>query len=301
MFCTRSSLWGYVKSPFALRHETMRSTKHFQSYFEKGFRRGCVLKLIRNVNIVTHIEPQESPLSRDGSLEVLGNVRLALIVSIWIVSLLIVEVHFHVGHNRLRNVVYMTNEKNCSILLHFFVSCLFFDSYMRYFSVFHGLEFFITKRFVHLLLQIEKCLSETNVTFQIRSKAKLCAVQFFSEWASRINFLIMGQQNIFSYWYFLSNLFTNCKIKCSILKRHVERGMFVENLFKQPTGWIGGIWRNGSPLVFATTHLFSQGLPSLCFEAVLEFVNSPSIMQFPAQQVAKTQHQKVCCCIYMFR
>ena len=99
-----------------------------------------------------------------------------------------------------------------------------------------------------------------------------CAMQFFSQWASRIKFLIMGLKKIFSYWDFLTNFFTICKTKCSILKRHVERGTFVENFSKQPTGWIGGIWPNGSPLVFATFHLFSQGLPSLCFEAVLVFV-----------------------------
>ena len=75
----------------------MRSAEHFHSPCEKRFRQRRFHNFIKKIFIVVPLAVQNSLLFKDGSLEVVGNVRFVRIQSIRVVNLLIVDVHFNIG------------------------------------------------------------------------------------------------------------------------------------------------------------------------------------------------------------
>ena len=88
-----------VYPQFTTQQEAIKSAKHFQCPCDKIFRQRSFHYFIRKLFIVVPLEVQNSLVFRDGSLEVVGNVRFARIQSIRVVNLLIVDVHFNIGKN----------------------------------------------------------------------------------------------------------------------------------------------------------------------------------------------------------
>ena len=128
---------------------------------------------------------QNSLVLRDGSLEVVGNLRFVRIQSIRVVNLLIVDVHFNIGKKWVQYVVYMSNEKNWSLFLRrlfLFCFCFFFVFFFHFF----GIVSFVTTTPDKIQFQSQVRLSQINVKFPIRLKFKLYAV--FIEWGIRIDF-----------------------------------------------------------------------------------------------------------------
>ena len=136
---------------------------------------------------------QNSIVFRDGSLQLVGNTRFVRIQSIGVVSLLIVDVHFNIGKNWLQNVVYMSNERNWSVLLSRVFLIRFYLFFVLPFYFFAILSFVTTNR----------------DRFQFQRQVRLYPV--FIEWGSRIEFLFTGQQDIVNYWDFPSKFSRNCR------------------------------------------------------------------------------------------
>ena len=145
------------------------------------------------LSIVVPLAVQNSLVFRDGSLEVVGNVRLVRIQSIGVVNLLIVDVQFNIEKNWVQNVVHMSNERNWCLLLHrlFLVHFCFFFVLLFDFFAFVS---FVTTTFEKCQFQSQVRLSQINVIVLIRLKFKLYAV--FIAWGSRVDFLFMGRQDI---------------------------------------------------------------------------------------------------------
>ena len=145
---------------------------------------------------------------RDGSFEVVGNVKCVRIQSIRVVNLLIADVHFNIGKNWMQNVVYKSNERNwCLLLRHLFLIrfCLFFVLLFHFFAIVS----FVTTTPDKFQFQSQVRLSQINVVNPIRLKLKLCAA--FIGWGSTINFLFLGRPYIVSYCDFLSRVSRNCQ------------------------------------------------------------------------------------------
>ena len=140
---------------------------------------------------------QTSLVFIDGSLEVVGNIRFVLIQSIRVVNLLVVNVNFNIGKNWMQIVVYMSNERNWNVFLRslfLFCFCFFFVFLFYFFSI----ESFLTTTPDKFQFQSQVRLSQINVIIPMRLKFKLYAV--FIEWGCRIDFLILGRQDIVNYW-----------------------------------------------------------------------------------------------------
>ena len=171
------------------------------------FRKRSFHNFISKFFIVVPLAVQNSLVFREGSLEVVGNVRFVRIQSIRNVKLLIVDVHFNIGRNWVQNVSYMSNERNWSLLccLLIFQFCFFFVLP----SYFFGIVSFVITTPDKFQFQSRLRLSQINVIIPIRLKFKLYAV--FIKWGSRIDFLFMRRQNIVNYWDFPSKISRNCR------------------------------------------------------------------------------------------
>ena len=148
---------------------------------------------LRRFFIVVPLAVQNSLVFRDGSLEVVGNIRFVRIQSIRVVNLLIVDVHFSIGKNGVQKVVYMSNKRNWSVLLRrlfLFCFCFFFV----FLFCFFGIVSFVTTTPDKFQFQSQVRLSQINVIVPIRSKFKLYAV--FIKRGTWINFLFMPGQDI---------------------------------------------------------------------------------------------------------
>ena len=183
------------------------SAKHIQSPCEKRFKERHFHNFIRKFFIVEPLAVQNSLVFRDGSLEVVGNIRFVRIQSIRVVNVLIVDVHFNIGKNWVQNVVYMSNDGNWSVflrrLLHF-CFCLFFVLLFYSFAIVGS----VTTTPDKFQFQSQVRLSQINVIIPIRLKLKLYAV--FIKWGVGIDFLFLGQQDIVNYWDFPSKTSRNC-------------------------------------------------------------------------------------------
>ena len=73
------------------------SAKNFHSPCERRFRQRRFHNFIRKFFVVVPVAMQNSLVIRDGSLEVVRNVRLVRIQSIRVVNLLIVDIHLNIG------------------------------------------------------------------------------------------------------------------------------------------------------------------------------------------------------------
>ena len=149
---------------------------------------------------------------RVGSLEVVVNVRLVRIESIWVVLLLIVDVHLNIGKNWVQNLNYRSNEMNWSLfhilLFQFFVRfCLLLVLLFNFCAI----VIFVTTTFDKFQFQSQVRMSQSNVKFPLSLKLKFIAV--FINWCSRLNFLLVGRQNIVNYWDFPSKGSRNCQKK----------------------------------------------------------------------------------------
>ena len=81
---------------FTIQHEAIRSAKQFHSPCEKRFRQRRFHNFIKKFFIVVPLAVQNPLVFKDGSLEVVGNVRGLRIQSIRVVNLLFVDVHFNI-------------------------------------------------------------------------------------------------------------------------------------------------------------------------------------------------------------
>ena len=107
--------WGKSQSPIYHTLWSHLVCWHFHSSCEKRFRQSRFHNFIRKIFIVVPLAAPNSLLFRDGSLEVVGNVKLVRIQSIRVVNLLVVDEHFNIGKNWVQNAVYMSNERNWSL------------------------------------------------------------------------------------------------------------------------------------------------------------------------------------------
>ena len=121
---------------------------------------------------------------REKSLEVVENARPVHIASIWIVSLVIVDVHLNIGKNWVQNADHKSNDGNWSFLhqhmLHFLIG--FCISFLLSFNV-RAVVSFLTKIFDKFQFKIQIRLSQTKVLVPIRLKFKRYPV--FKMWCSR--------------------------------------------------------------------------------------------------------------------
>ena len=166
-----------VNAQIIIQHETIGSTKHFYSPCEKGLRHGCVHNFIKAfLKVIPFTIPNPFVFS-DGSLEVVWNVRFVHKQSIRVVNLLIVDVHLNIGKNCMQNVVYMSNERNWSIL--HLLLCLRFPRFSGFFFVlffyFFGFVSFVTTNLDTFQFQRQVRLSQMNAVVPIRLKVKLCS------------------------------------------------------------------------------------------------------------------------------
>ena len=101
----------------------------------------------------------------------------------------------------------MSNERNWSLLCRLFLFwfCLFFVLPFYFF----GIISFVTTTPDKFQFQSQVRLSQINAIVPIRLKfKKLYAV--VTKWASKIDFLFMGQKNILNYWEFPTKISRNC-------------------------------------------------------------------------------------------
>ena len=107
-------------------------------FVKKRLRQRRFYSFIKIFFIIVPFAEQNTFVFRDSPLEVVGNVRFVRIQSIRVVNLLIVDVHFNVGKDCVRNFVYMGNETNW-YLLHrrfFFIRfCLSFVLLLYYSAI----------------------------------------------------------------------------------------------------------------------------------------------------------------------
>ena len=83
----------------------------------KGVQTEALPKFHREILHSRTTRSAKFPCIQRRPLEAFGNVRFVSIQSIWIVNMLIVDVHFNIGKNWVRNAVYMSNERNWNLLL----------------------------------------------------------------------------------------------------------------------------------------------------------------------------------------
>ena len=153
---------------------------------------------------------QNSPVSKDDSLKVVGNVKVVHIHTIRIVNLLNFQVHFNIRKKSMQNVVYISNERNWSLLFLlrrrvFIRFCLFFVLFL----IFFGIVSFVTTTFDKIQFPSQVRLSKINRVLLILLKFKLDAVLI--EWGGSINFLFVGRQDTVNYWDFPSKISRNYK------------------------------------------------------------------------------------------
>ena len=150
---------------------------------------------------------KNSYVFRDVSLEVVGKIRFVRIQSIRVVNLLIDDVHFNIGKNWVENVVYMSNERNWSLLFRrLFHFCFRFLFVLLFY--FFGIVSFVATTPDKFQFKSQVRLSPINLIVSIRLKFILYAV--FIEWGGRIDFSFMGRQDIVNYWDSSSKISGNC-------------------------------------------------------------------------------------------
>ena len=126
--------------------------------------------------MVVPLAVQNSLVFRNGSLEVVRNLRFARLETIGSVNLLIVDVHLDIGKKWVQYVVYMSNERNWIVFLRrlfLFYFCLFF---VLLFYLF-GIVSFVTTTLEKFQFQSQVRLSQIKVTVPIRLKSKLYRVR----------------------------------------------------------------------------------------------------------------------------
>ena len=147
------------------------------------------------------------PLYSEGLLEVVANVRPVRIQSVWVVNLLIFDVHLNIGKNWVQNVVYMSNERNWNNLL-----------FHRRFP--HPLLLPLRASFFHWHFkfrnhntwQVLFLKPSTSVSNQVKVPIRLKFRIFknFIEWGGKTKFWFLGQQHIVNYWDFPSRISRKC-------------------------------------------------------------------------------------------
>ena len=172
---------------------------------------------------------QNSLVFRDGCLKVVWNVRLVCIMSIGVVYLLIVNVHFNIWNYW---KLYVVNIGNSSYFFLLFVICSRFSENNRLIFVllflFLILVCMVTTTLDKFELQCQKRLSQINVIVPISLKFKLYAV--FIKWDSWMHFLFMRRQNVVNNWDFPSKTSRHChkKLVPKTVVWHDQREMFVK-------------------------------------------------------------------------
>ena len=179
----------------------------FNLLLKKRFRQGCFHNFIKKFFIVVPLAVKNLLVFRDGSLEVVGNVRFVHIQFFRNVNLLIVGVHFNNGRNWVKKFVYMSNERNwCLFLLRPFLIRFYFFFVLLFY--FFAIVSFVTTTPDKLQFQSQVLLFQINVIVPIRLKLELYAI--FTQWGSMLYFLFMGRQDIVNYWNFSSKVSRNC-------------------------------------------------------------------------------------------
>ena len=131
--------------------------------------------------------------------------------------LLTVDVHFNIGKNWVQNVIYMSNERNWRVLCRLFLFRFFLFFVILFY--FFGIVSFLTTTPDKFQFQGQVRLSQINVIARIRLKFKRYAV--FIKWGIKIDFLLVGRQNIANYWDFPSKISRKChKGLVSKITRH---------------------------------------------------------------------------------
>ena len=182
--------WRKSQPQFIMQHEAIGYAKLFQSPCEKTFRQRCFQKFIRKFFIVVPLATQNAFIFRDSLIDVVGIVRLVRIQFFRFEKVLIVDVQFRIGKNLTQIVLYMSNERNWSLLLLFrrrFRLC--FGHFFVLFIISLGVFSFAT--FDKFQFQSQVRLSQINIVVHICLKFKLYAA--FIERGGRINFVFVGR------------------------------------------------------------------------------------------------------------
>ena len=151
---------------------------------------------------------QNSLIFRDGSLEFVWTVTFLRIKSIWIVTMLIVDLHVNIGKNWVQNVVYMNSEMNWNLLL----LLLRFYIHFNHFSQLLFLLLCLCKFPNHDPWQKSVSKRSTSVSNQRNSSdpfetQTLCS---FHRLRYSDRFLVQGRQDIGNYWDFPAKVPGNC-------------------------------------------------------------------------------------------
>ena len=168
-----------------MQHEAKRSTKHFILLVKK-----VQTRALPKIHLV---------VLRDGSLEVVGRVIFVLIQSIWVVNLLIVDLHFILCKMLFTWVTVKTGVP--PQFLHQFWTLLWALFY------FFAIVSYATTTLDKFQFQYQVRLSQFNVLVSIRLKFKFYAI--FIESGSGIYFLFAVRQDIVNYWEFLRKVSRN--------------------------------------------------------------------------------------------
>ena len=133
-----------------------RVCKAFSLSLSKKSREKRFYNFIKKFFIVVPLQYKTLFCFKDSLVEVVGKVKLVHMQSIRVVSLMIVDLHFNIGHNWVQNCIQLSNERNWSLLL-FLCFLIHFCIFLALFLVFSGIVYFVTT---------------TNKKFQFQSEAR---------------------------------------------------------------------------------------------------------------------------------